>query len=154
MAIVGADVVGHEVDYWPAEVPFESDVEVRKYVPNEDLYWASQGNIRRVVVKYFHLPPIYYLMHWNRGVELAGLDAKVAAGRACKEDFSGAILAEVVGYICRFCDARLRAALADGGNPILSDDMSVRMSTHEFVEKCPVCHHQIMRNVVEFLPRL
>ncbi len=152
MAIIRAAIVGYEVDYWSASVPFESDAEVQKYIHEEDVYWASRENIRRITAKFSRLPPFYYLMHWNQCTQPVGLDAKVADGSVREEDFAGAVLAEPVGYRCRFCDAHLRAAVVDRGNPILGKHLPARLRAHEFVQECPICHHEIARNVVEFIP--
>ncbi|MCK9879078.1 hypothetical protein MXD59_25525 [Frankia sp. Ag45/Mut15] len=60
----------------------------------------------------------------------------------------------MIDCICPFCDARLRAAVADTGNPILGKGRAVRLRAHDFVRECPVCHQKITGLVVEFLPPL
>ncbi|WP_261554725.1 hypothetical protein [Frankia tisae] len=150
--IIKADIVGYEVDYWPAGVPFESDDVVRNYYHWEDPYWASRDNIRRVTARFFSGSPIYYLMHWNAGTQLAGLDARAADGSVREEDFAGAVLVEPMDYTCPFCDARLRAAIVDPGSPILGKDRPARLRAHTFIPDCPVCHRETRARVAEFLP--
>ncbi len=154
MVKINAKIVGYEVDYWPAGVPFKSDAEVRNYYFWEDRHWASRENIRRVTAQFFGFSPIYFLMHWNEGTQLAELDAKVLDGSVREEDFAGAVLAERLDYRCRFCDALLPAAVVDHGNPILGKDLAARLRAHEFVEECPICHQKTTADVVEFLPPL
>ncbi len=154
MAVIKADVVGHELDYWPAGVPFESSLEVIKYYPQEDPYWAARENVRRVTARLLGDAPVYYLMHWNPGTQLAGVDAKVEDGSVSETDFADAVLTETMGYQCRFCDTLMRAAVVDGGSPIHRRDLAARLRAHEFVRECPHCHHQITGLVAEFLPPL
>jgi hypothetical protein len=142
---------GWSVDYYPAGTSMGAAAADNIDVL-EDRLLADHPRLRRIVARLLPgLPPLMFLLHWSDGSDLALVDAVVLAGRAADGDFSGSLVADIRSIECPHCGAVLRAAVADTGNPIFSQDRQRRLLEHMFVERCPVCNERSVPYVIEYL---
>jgi hypothetical protein len=113
----------------------------------EDLVWRRHPRMRRVLTTLIRPHPLYYgLLHWSDGTDLDALDLAVASGESAAAGFSSALLVEVRSINCRHCEAGLRVAAPDGGNPLVTTAL---VQNHTFVRDCPVCGLPLGLLVVE-----
>jgi len=91
-----------------------------------------------------------FALRWPPGSPLAGLDARLAAGRAEPADFDRAVACDPRSIWCLTCFASLRLLTRDPAIPRLTpaDDDAPAESLGRC---CPVCHARLGLPVVELL---
>lgn len=115
----------------------------------EDLLLRRHPRMRRVLTTLIRPAPLYYgLLHWSDDTDLDALDRLIVGGDIQPAGLATALLMEPRSVTCRNCDAILRLAVPDAGNPLVT---TARLQGHRFVNDCPICNQPLGLLVAEVL---
>jgi hypothetical protein len=143
---------GYDITYLTDGEPVPVSEPIKNLDVLDDRRLLHHERLRRFLLRPMNgWPLFYYLLHWSDGKDLRVLDERVAAGVSTADDFASAIVCELRDVVCGDCEAVVRVATVDSGNPVFAKDRQQRLVEHAFVTACPACSGRLPPYVAEVI---